>query len=149
MSDVHEQLYRIVEGQAGYLRPHRQLMPGWIELRFAAGVDPTEGEHFEKVDTAYKGYSVLADEAAQIEANCALPSGEHIGRPFRLMPWQKEWVNELYACDAKGDLRYRWSLLGIPRKNGKSTRIAVLALYHLMADPDEADPRAVCAAAVH
>ena len=34
----------------------------------AACVDPTEGEHFEKVDTAYKGYSVLADEAAQIEA---------------------------------------------------------------------------------
>jgi len=34
----------------------------------AAGVDPTEGEHFEKVDSAYKGYSVLADEAAQIEA---------------------------------------------------------------------------------
>ncbi len=34
----------------------------------AAGVDPTEGEHFEKVDQAYKGYSVLASEAAQIEA---------------------------------------------------------------------------------
>jgi HK97 family phage major capsid protein len=34
----------------------------------AAGVDPTEGEQFEKVDAAYKGYSILADESAQIEA---------------------------------------------------------------------------------
>lgn len=34
----------------------------------ADGVDPTEGEHFEKVDAAYKAYSVLADEASQIEA---------------------------------------------------------------------------------
>lgn len=61
---------------------------------------------------------------AWIEANCVLPSGEHIGRPFRLMPWQKDWINELYACDPKGNLRYRWSLLGIPKKNGKSTMIA-------------------------
>ena len=28
----------------------------------AAGTDPTEGDAFEKVDTAYKAYSVLADE---------------------------------------------------------------------------------------
>ena len=63
------------------------------------------------------------------------------------MRWQKDWINELYACDAKGNLRYRWSLLGIPKKNGKSTMIAALALYHLMADPDEADPWAVCTAA--
>ena len=34
----------------------------------AAGVDPTDGEHFEKVDQAYKAYSLLADESAQIEA---------------------------------------------------------------------------------
>ena len=29
--------------------------------------------------------------------DCVLPSGEHIGRPFRLMPWQTAWINELYA----------------------------------------------------
>jgi phage terminase large subunit-like protein len=92
-------------------------------------------------------YSYGPDVASWIEANCVLPSGEHIGQPFRLMPWQKDWINELYACDARGSLRYRWSLLGIPKKNGKSTMIAALALYHLMADPDEADPWAVCAAA--
>ncbi len=63
------------------------------------------------------------------------------------MPWQKDWINEIYACDAKGNLRYRWSLLGIPKKNGKCTMIAAVALYHLIVGPDEADPWAVCAAA--
>jgi hypothetical protein len=58
-------------------------------------------------------YSYGPDVTSWIEANCVLPSGEHIGRPFRLMQWQKDWINELYACDAKGNLRYRWSLLGI------------------------------------
>jgi hypothetical protein len=96
---------------------------------------------------ARRWYPYGPDVTAWIEATCVLPSGEHIGRPFRLMAWQKDWINELYACDAKGNLRYRWSLLGIPKKNGKSTMIAALALYHLMADPDEADPWAVCAAA--
>lgn len=48
-------------------------------------------------------YSYGPDVSAWIEANCVLPSGEHIGRPFRLMDWQKEWINELYACDAKHD----------------------------------------------
>jgi len=46
-------------------------------------------------------YSYGPDVTAWIEANCVLPSGERIGRPFRLMPWQKDWVNELYACDAR------------------------------------------------
>lgn len=58
-------------------------------------------------------YSFGPEVTAWIEANCVLPSGEHIGRSFRLMPWQKDWINELYACDAKGTLHYRWILLGI------------------------------------
>ena len=66
--------------------------------------------------------------SAWIEANCVLPPGGHIGRPFRLMACQNDRINDLHACDAKGNLRYRWSLLGIPKKNGKSTMVAALAL---------------------
>lgn len=73
-------------------------------------------------------YSYGPDVSAWIEANCVLPSGGHIGRPFRLMACQNDRINELYACDAKGNLGYRWSLLGIPKKNGKSTMVAALAL---------------------
>lgn len=78
------------------------------------------------------GTPTAPDVSARIEANCVLPSGEHIARPFRLMPWQKDWINELYVCDAKGNLLHRCSLLGIPKKKGKSTMIAALA--HPMAD---------------
>lgn len=96
---------------------------------------------------AERKFTVGADVADWIEAHCVYPSGEMIGQPFRLLPWQREWLDELYRCGAEGDLQYRWALLGIPKKNGKSTLIAALALYHLLGDPYESDPWAVCAAA--
>lgn len=77
--------------------------------------------------TRRRWYSYGPDVAGWIEANCVLPSGEHIGRPFRLMPWQKDWINELYACDSKGNLRYRWSPLGIPKKSGEYRPLDALA----------------------
>lgn len=70
-----------------------------------------------------------------------------IGQPFRLMDWQKKWLEELYECDSDQNLKYRWALLGLPKGNGKSTLIAALALYHLLGDDDEPDPWVVCAAA--
>lgn len=82
-----------------------------------------------------------------IEAHCVYPSGEFMGRPFILLPWQREWICELYRCDAAGELQYQWALLGVPKKNGKSSLIAALALYHLLGDPAEADPWVVVAAA--
>jgi phage terminase large subunit-like protein len=88
-----------------------------------------------------------ADVADWIEAHCVYPTGEKIGQPFRLLPWQRAWLADLYRCDEDGGLQYRWALLGIPKKNGKSTLIAALALYHLLGDPYESDPWAVCAAA--
>lgn len=82
-----------------------------------------------------------------IEEHCVLPTGEHIGEPFRLMEWQKEWIRELYRTDAVGTLQYRWALLGVPKGNGKSPLAAALGLYHLLGDPDVADPWVVVAAA--
>jgi phage terminase large subunit-like protein len=94
-----------------------------------------------------KRFTIGADVAAWIEENCVYPSGAEIGAPFRLMEWQRDWLNELYECTQDGLLRYRWALLGIPKGNGKSTLIAAIALYHLLGDPAEADPWVVCAAA--
>jgi phage terminase large subunit-like protein len=82
-----------------------------------------------------------------IEAHCVYPSGDLMGRPFVLLDWQREWVRELYRCDRESNLAYRWALLGVPKKNGKSSLIAALALYHLLGDPHEADPWVVVAAA--
>ena len=83
---------------------------------------------------------------AWIEQYCVYPQGPHIGEPFVFLPWQVEWVNELFRSDAEGNLAYRWALLGIPKKNGKTTLAAALGLYHLLGDEDEVDPWVVCGA---
>lgn len=92
-------------------------------------------------------YTLGEEVCDWIERFCVLPSGEHIGTPFTLMPWQREWIYELYRTNAEYDLRYTWALLGVPKGNGKSPLIAALALYHLLGDQDEPDPWVVVAAA--
>ena len=81
-----------------------------------------------------------------IEANCVYPADRWLGQPFVLLPWQRRFINRLYACDNDATLAYRWALLGVPKKNGKTALAAALSLYHLFGDPDVDDPWAVCAA---
>lgn len=72
-----------------------------------------------------------------------------MGRPFLLLPWQRAFINDLYRVRTMGDayeLQYKWALLGIPKKNGKSALASALALYHLVGDPDIVDPWVVCGA---
>ena len=57
------------------------------------------------------------------------------GHPFQLMPWQVDFINDLYgALNRDGTRQYRQALLYLPRKNGKTALAAALALYHLVAD---------------
>jgi len=52
-----------------------------------------------------------------------------------LTGWQRDYVDELYRLDPVSGRRvYQESLLLLPRKSGKSTLAAGLALYHLTAD---------------
>jgi phage terminase large subunit-like protein len=75
---------------------------------------------------------------------CRHTKGRWYGRPFRLEPWQREFTRELLQT-RYGRRVYRTALLGIPRKNGKSTLAAALALY--MAGPEgEQAPDVVIAA---
>ena len=63
------------------------------------------------------------------EENLTHAKGELGGRPFLLEPWQKEYVGRLFGTLQQSGLRqYRTSLLAIPRKNGKSTLCAGIAL---------------------
>lgn len=96
---------------------------------------------------------------------------EWIGKPVDLMPWQREYIYELFelypaGVDLRGWLRgellhlldpdqraaqdwirrFRWSLLGVPKKNGKTQMLGWLALYFVLAD-DEPAAKVVCAAA--
>lgn len=71
--------------------------------------------------------------------------GEWGGQPFRLEPWQRERViRPLFGWKRPdGTRRYRKLYLEVPRKNGKSSLSAAIALYLLFADmgPDgKAEP---------
>lgn len=64
---------------------------------------------------------------------------EWAGKPFELLPWQKQLIREFYGVQVKDDdgrwVRYRRFLYNeIPKKNGKSELAAGLGLYHLLAD---------------
>lgn len=57
------------------------------------------------------------------------------GSPLILRDWQKELILNVFASDGAGGLRHRSSLIGMPRKNGKSAAGSVLALYSAILGP--------------
>ena len=78
-----------------------------------------------------------ADRAVQfIEKYITHCKGELAGQPFILEDWQKEKIIEpLFGWKRKdGTRKFRTCYIEIPRKNGKSTLCAGLALYMLYAD---------------
>jgi phage terminase large subunit-like protein len=57
------------------------------------------------------------------------------GEPFRLLPWQEFLASMLFGWrDTDGSRRYRQVYVEVPRKNGKTSFAAVVALYLLLAD---------------
>lgn len=69
-----------------------------------------------------------------IETFCRHSKGDGAGQPMILRPWQKQILDELFELRPDGRRRYRTALLGMPRKNAKSTLGAALSLYFLVAD---------------
>jgi len=85
------------------------------------------------------------DAVRFFEKHLTHSKGELGGKPFLLEPWQKEYVGRLFGT-MNGKLRqYRTSLLAIPRKNGKSTLCAGIALK-LMFDGEPGAEIYSCAA---
>lgn len=72
--------------------------------------------------------------------------GRWAGKRFVLEPFQRDFADELFRLGPDGRRVYREAILGIPRKNGKSTFAAAVALYLLIADGEEG-PEVYCAAA--
>lgn len=63
-----------------------------------------------------------------IEKYCVTPDGAHVGKPFVLADFQKDFIKAVYDNE-KGTRR---AYLSIARKNGKSGLIAALLLCHLV-----------------
>jgi len=74
--------------------------------------------------------------------------GEWAGQAFTLQPWQRdEVIRPLFGYKREdGTRRYRTAYIEVPRKNGKSTMAAGIALYLLFAD-GEPGAEVYCAAA--
>jgi phage terminase large subunit-like protein len=58
-----------------------------------------------------------------------ITSGSHAGRPFKVRPWQRRFLESVYG--GKGPRRVRTAVLSMARKNGKTDLAARLALCHL------------------
>jgi phage terminase large subunit-like protein len=90
----------------------------------------------------YREFFFDEDHAAHAEAffeNYLRHSkGEWAGQLFELSPWQREIIRELFGWRRieDGTRRYRMAYVEIPRKNGKSTFAAGLALYLATADEE-------------
>lgn len=65
---------------------------------------------------------------AFIEKYCLAPEGEHVGKPLKLVSFQKRFIKDVY--DNKHGTRRAY--LSIARKNGKTALIAGILLAHLV-----------------
>lgn len=62
-----------------------------------------------------------------------VPSGKGAGKPFKLRPFQKRFIEDTYGPINKDGKRIvRRAIKSIARKNGKSVEVACLALTHLV-----------------
>jgi phage terminase large subunit-like protein len=61
--------------------------------------------------------------------------GDFYGQPFLLLDWEYQVLWDVYGTVKDNGLRqYRYSYLEIAKKNGKTSLIASLALYHVACD---------------
>jgi phage terminase large subunit-like protein len=86
------------------------------------------------------GRSPIDQKAAQrvygfFEGVLRHSKGQHAGKPFTLLPWQKHVLGELFGrINPDGTRKHRIGYIELPKKQGKSTTLAGVALYMLLAD---------------
>jgi len=74
-----------------------------------------------------------ADRVIAFVEALTVPSGEGAGGPFKLRPWQKRFIRDIYEPHGLNNRRrVRRAILSIARKNGKTALIAALVLVHLV-----------------
>lgn len=73
--------------------------------------------------------------------------GEWAGQPFKLAEWQRDFLVKLFATvDDHGIRQYRKAFVAVPRKQGKTTVCAGIALYCMLADQEPGAEVYCCAA---
>ena len=92
-----------------------------------------------KADSPFWFDNAAADRAVEFFTRLKHIKGELGGKPFQLEPWQAKIVRDLFGWKNKSDgsRRYRTAYIEVPRKNGKSTLCAGLALLLLFTDGEQ------------
>lgn len=63
--------------------------------------------------------------------------GQNAGKPFKLLPWQHHVMRELFGrLNPDGTRKHRIGYIELPKKQGKSTTLAGIALYMTMFDSE-------------
>ena len=73
-------------------------------------------------------------------------NGSYAGQPFVPLPWMQEVLDDIFRLTHTGKRQYREYLLGVPRKNAKSTLVAGIAVYQLVVDRSDKAPQIIAAA---
>ena len=85
--------------------------------------------------TEYYFDQAKADKAIFFINHLHHTKGKWKGKPFILLPWQKQIVTDIFGTmRADGTRRYRIAYIEVPKKNGKSDLAAAIALYLLVSD---------------
>lgn len=76
-----------------------------------------------------------ADHAIRFIEQLKHTKGEWAGKPFKLLPWERELIQKLFGTLREdGTRQYHTAYVEIPKKSGKSELGAAIALYMLCAD---------------
>jgi len=89
------------------------------------------------VEKAHKGNLdiIKANRAIQFIELLKHTKGEWAGQQFILMDWQRDIIRKLFGTvNPDGTRQYRTCYIELPRKNGKTTLSAAIALFLLFAD---------------
>ena len=76
-----------------------------------------------------------AEKAVGFIENLTHTQGEWAGKPFILMPWERQIIRDVFGTlNPDGTRQYRTVYIEIPRKNGKTELAAAITLLLLFAD---------------
>lgn len=122
-----------------YIKEYWQAIQDGREI-VSKRVQTIYGQLVGMIDYPRGGYIFDAARASKpiefIERFCAHSKGEWAGKPVLLEPFQKAFISALYGFihQDTGLRKYKETLFMVARKNGKSTMLAGLALYMMIAD---------------
>jgi phage terminase large subunit-like protein len=86
------------------------------------------------------------NEVIQFTETFLTLGGSFLGQPFLMLDWMKGVTRDIFALNPDGRRKHRTYLLGVPRKNAKSTLGAAIAVYMLCIDTADPAPQIISAA---